>query len=141
MLLADQFDDWRLLAASSEESLTAIEGIGPIVAGSIVNFFRQAENQDTIQRIFQSGVRIEFTAPAATKSLAGKTFVLTGAMATLTRQQAKEMISAAGGKVSGSVSRKTDFVVVGESPGSKLAKAQELGVTIIDEARFKEMFI
>jgi DNA ligase (NAD+) len=140
LLLADQFDDWQLLAGSSEETLTAIEGIGPIVAGSIVNFFGQDENRNAIQRILQSGVRIEFSAPATAKSLAGRTFVLTGALATLTRQQAKEMIAAAGGKVSGSVSRNTDFVVVGESPGSKLVKAQELGVTIIDEARFKEMF-
>ena len=74
------------------------------------------------------------------KNFAGRTFVLTGALATMTRQQAKEMIAAAGGKVSGSVSRSTDYIVVGESPGSKLAKAQQLGVEILDEAAFKELF-
>ena len=71
--------------------------------------------------------------------LDGKTFVLTGSLADMTRQQAKEMITEAGGKVSGSVSRKTDFVVAGESPGSKLARARELGVAVIDEAEFKEL--
>ena len=139
-LLADQFDSLEQLADSSEEMLTAIEGIGPIVARSIVDFFKQAENLDTIRRILQSGIQIEFASPVIRKSLAGRTFVLTGALATMTRQQAKEQIAAAGGKVSGSVSRNTDFIVVGESPGSKLAKARELGVTVIDEAKFKELF-
>ena len=139
-LLADQFDSLEQLADSSEEMLTAIEGIGPIAARSIVDFFKQAENLDTIRRILQSGIQIEFASPVIRKSLAGRTFVLTGALATMTRQQAKEQIAAAGGKVSGSVSRNTDFIVVGESPGSKLAKARELGVTVIDEAKFKELF-
>jgi len=138
-LLADQFDSPAQLAAGSEEMLTAIEGIGPIVAGSIVNFFKHPENLDTIRRLLQAGIQIESATPAVSKSLAGRTFVLTGALATLTRQQAKEMIAAAGGKVSRAVSRNTDFVVVGESPGSKLAKAKELGVTVVDEAKFKEL--
>ena len=138
-LLAEQYDSWEQLAAGSEEQLTAIEGIGPIVAGSIVNFFRQDENMDTIRRLVRSGIRFEAAARVIRKSLAGKTFVLTGALATMTRQQAGQMIAAAGGKVSGSVSRKTDFIVVGDSPGSKLAKAQELGVEVLDEAAFKEL--
>jgi DNA ligase (NAD+) len=138
-LLADQFDSLEQLAAGPEETLTAIEGIGPIVARSIVNFFRQDENLETIRRLLQSGIQIEFTPRVIKKSLAGGTFVLTGTLATMTRQQAREMITASGGKVSGSVSRNTDFIVVGESPGSKLAKARELGVTIIDEAKFKEL--
>lgn len=138
-LLANQFDSLEQLAAGSEEMLTAIEGIGPIVARSIVNFFRQAENLDTIRRLLQSGVQIESAKPVTRKSLAGRTFILTGALATMTRQQAKEMITAAGGKVSGSVSRNTDFIVVGESPGSKLTKARQLGVEILDEAAFKEL--
>jgi DNA ligase (NAD+) len=138
-LLADQYDSWETLAAGAEEQLTAIEGIGPIVAGSIASFFRQAENLDTIRRLIRSGVQIEYAARVTGKNLAGRTFVLTGALATMTRQQAKEMIAAAGGKVSGSVSRSTDYIVVGESPGSKLAKAQQLGVEILDEAGFKEL--
>jgi len=139
VLLANQFDSLERLAASSEENLTAIEGIGPIVARSIVDFFKQDENLDTMRRILQSGVRIEFGTSIIRKSLAGRTFVLTGALETMTRQRAKEMITAAGGKVGGSVSRNTDFIVAGESPGSKLAKAQELGVEILDEAAFKLM--
>jgi DNA ligase (NAD+) len=139
VLLADQYGNWEQLAAGSEEKLTAIEGIGPIVAGSIVNFFKQDKNLDTIRRLIQSGIQIEFTAPVAKKRLAGRTFVLTGALTTMTRQQAKEMIAAAGGKVSGSVSRNTDYIVVGEAPGSKLAKAKELGVAVIDEPGFKEL--
>lgn len=138
-LLADQFDSLEQLTACSEETLTAIEGIGPIVARSIANFFRQDENLETIRRILQSGIQIEFPPPVIKKRLAGRTFVLTGTLATMTRQQAKEMITAAGGKVSGSVSRNTDFIVVGESPGSKLAKAKELGIMVIDEAKFKEL--
>jgi DNA ligase (NAD+) len=138
-LLADQFDSLEQLAAGSEETLTAIEGIGPIVARSIVNFFRQNENLKTIRRILRSGIQIEFAPRVIKKSLAGRTFVLTGSLATMTRQLAKEMITAAGGKVSGSVSRNTDFIVVGESPGSKLAKAQQLGIEILDEAAFKEL--
>jgi len=139
VLLANQFDSLEQLAAAAEENLTAIEGIGPIVARSIVDFFRQDENQATLRRILQSGIQIEYGMPMIKKSLAGRTFVLTGALATMTRQQAKEMITAAGGKVSGSVSRTTDFIVVGDSPGSKLAKAQELGVAVIDEAGLKEL--
>ena len=94
---------------------------------------------DTIRRLVRSGIRFEAAARVIRKSLAGKTFVLTGALATMTRQQAGQMIAAAGGKVGGSVSRKTDFIVVGDSPGSKLAKAQELGVEVLDEAAFKEL--
>ncbi|UCD78779.1 MAG: NAD-dependent DNA ligase LigA [Desulfobacterales bacterium] len=139
VLLANEFDSLEQLVASSAENLTAIEGIGPIVARSVADFFNQEENLDTVHRILQSGVRIEFEPPKIKRSLEGRTFVLTGALATMTRQQAKEMIAAAGGKVSGSVSRKTDFVVAGDSPGSKLAKARELGVEVLDEAAFKHM--
>jgi DNA ligase (NAD+) len=87
-----------------------------------------------------SGVRILFETPAKTDDLAGKKFVLTGALETMTRRQAKGMVAAAGGKVSSAVSRNTNFVVAGESPGSKLAKARELGVVVLDEAGFKELF-
>ena len=140
VLLAAQFDSLEQLTICSEENLTAIEGVGPAVAKSIVNFFRQNKNLAIVRRILNSGVQIIFETPAKTGDLAGKTFVLTGALETMTRRQAKEMIEAAGGKVSSSVSRNTNFVVAGESPGSKLVKAQELGVEILDEAAFKELF-
>ena len=119
--------------------LETIEGIGPVVAESISNFFNQEENLTIVDRILQSGVQIVFEGQKMTELLAGKVFVLTGTMESMTRRQAKEMIAAAGGKVSGSVSRNTDYVVVGESAGSKLAKARELGIHIIDEVAFREM--
>jgi DNA ligase (NAD+) len=109
------------------------------VAESIFNFFNQDKNLATVRRILNSGVQIIFQTPTKTGDLAGNTFVLTGALESMTRRQAKELIEAAGGKVTSSVSRNTDFVVAGESPGSKLAKAEELGVEILDEAAFKEL--
>jgi len=138
-LLAAEFDDLEQLTNCPEENLTAIEGVGPVVAKSIVNFFKQDKNLTTVRRILNSGVQIIFETPAKTSSLAGQTFVLTGALATMTRRQAKEMIEAAGGKVSSTVSRSTNFVVSGESPGSKLAKARELGIELLDEDAFKRM--
>jgi len=139
VLLAAKFDSLEQLRNCPEENLTAIEGVGPVVAKSIVNFFSQDNNLSTVRRILNSGVQITFETPAKTGDLAGRTFVLTGALATMTRQRAKEMIEAAGGKVSSAVSRSTNFVVSGESPGSKLAKAQALGIEILDEAAFKEL--
>ena len=110
-----------------------------MVAKSIATFFRQTKNLATVHRLLDSGVRILFETSAPTGDLAGKTFVLTGALETMTRRQSKQMIEAVGGKVSSSVSRNTDFVVVGESPGSKATRARELWVTVLDEAEFKEM--
>jgi DNA ligase (NAD+) len=138
-LLADQFDSLEQLTSCSEEDLTAIEGVGPVVAKSIVNFFRQDKNVAIIRRIFNGGVKISYETRVKIDDLVGKRFVLTGALATVTRRQAKEMIDMAGGKVSSAVSRNTDFVVLGDSPGSKLRKAQELGIEILDEAAFLQM--
>jgi DNA ligase (NAD+) len=139
VLLADHFRNLESLFGSASEDLTAIEGIGPVVAESIASYFSQEENLDTIDRIIESGVQIVFETQKKTGRLDGKIFVLTGTLEGMTRKQAKEMIEAAGGKVSGSVSRNTDYVVAGESAGSKLLKARELGIQIIDEAAFKEM--
>ncbi len=138
-LLANQFGSLDELMRCPREDLTAIEGIGPIVAESITRFFAQEKNQRILRQILASGVRIAFKPPKMTDSLAGKTFVMTGTLANMTRDQAKAAIEAAGGRVGGSVSRKTDFLVVGESPGSKLAKARVLGVAIIDEARLSDL--
>ena len=109
------------------------------MAESIAGFFKQEENLNTVYRILHSGVRIIFKADKKTGQLVGKTFVLTGTLAGMTRRQAKDMILSAGGKVSGSVSRSTDFVVAGESPGAKLVKAQELGIAVIGENALREM--
>jgi DNA ligase (NAD+) len=139
VLLAENFGSFKELASCSQPDLTEIEGVGPVVAESVAGFFRQEINMRTIQFMFDSGVQIVFEASKKTGQYEGKTFVLTGTLGDMTRRRTKEMITAAGGKVSGSVSRSTDFVVAGESPGSKLTKARELGVKIIDEAQLKEL--
>ena len=122
------------------EELEAIEGIGPIVAESIANYFKQERNRHILDQLFDSGITLETTDRMATGELQDQVFVLTGALQNFTRSQAKALIEAAGGKVSGSVSGNTDYIVAGESPGSKLTRAKELGVTVIDEAAFKKLF-
>jgi len=139
VLLAAHFESLEALVSCSKDDLIAIEGIGPVVAESIAGFFNREENLIIVDRILHSGVQIVFEVQKMTGSLDGKVFVLTGSMESMTRRQAKEMIAAAGGKVSGSVSRNTDYVVAGESAGSKLVKARELGIPIIDEVAFREM--
>ncbi|MEJ2658811.1 MAG: NAD-dependent DNA ligase LigA [Desulfobacterales bacterium] len=128
----------KILAATPEE-LEAIEGIGPVVAESIAGFFRQNENRKIVNEIIAGGIRILETSDRKQNTLSGKTFVLTGVLETMTRNEAKNHIEKAGGKVSSSVSRNTDYLVVGASPGSKLKRAEELGVEIIDENKMKEL--
>jgi DNA ligase (NAD+) len=139
-LLAGHFPDLDALMECPREKLESIGGIGPIVAESIANYFKQQRNRYIIDQLFEDGVKLETAAPISTGELKDQVFVLTGALQNLTRSQAKALIEAAGGKVSGSVSGNTDYVVAGESPGSKLTKAKELGVTIIDEEAFKKLF-
>jgi DNA ligase (NAD+) len=107
-----------------------------VVAESISNFFGEQHNKDVIKDLLNAKIKWPETEgkQVATGHLVGKTFVLTGSLPTLSREAAKEMIEAVGGKVSGSVSKKTDYVIVGSDAGSKLDKAQELGLTILDEA-------
>jgi len=128
----------RLIAADSER-LQQIPDVGPIVAQSIADFFAEAHNREVIEQLRASGVQWDehegkslLTGTAA--PLSGKTFVLTGTLPTMSREEAKEKIEALGGKVSGSVSKKTDYVVVGADPGSKYDKAVSLGITLLDEA-------
>ncbi len=134
--LAKHFGSLDKLLAASEADLLAVRDVGPIVAQSIVQFFAEPHNIEVVGRLRDAGVHWTETsgAQASAGILAGKTLVLTGTLPTLTRDVAKEKIEAAGGKVAGSVSKKTDYVVAGEEAGSKLAKAQELGVAILDEA-------
>jgi DNA ligase (NAD+) len=146
-LLADQFESLEDLTSCPQQDLTDIDGVGPVVAESIANYFQQEKNLGTIQKnlgtiqsILDSGVQIVFEAKRKTAKFDGQTFVLTGTLDGMTRRQAKDMITAAGGKVSSSVSRNTDFVVAGDSPGSKLKRAKDLGLAVIDEAGFKELF-
>jgi DNA ligase (NAD+) len=126
---------------ADEAALLEVSDVGPIVAQSIRTFFAQAHNREVVEQLLACGVTWEEGAAAsdAPKPLAGKTFVLTGTLPALGRDEAKDRIEAAGGKVSGSVSKKTHFVVAGSEAGSKLEKAQELGVTVLDEAALLEM--
>lgn len=139
--LAEHFDDmWALLAAKREELLT-VAGIGDKVATSIQDFFREERNLSTVKRLAEAGVNMARVRPraAASGNLAGKTFVLTGTLGSLNRSQAQTAIEERGGKVTGSVSRQTDFVVVGENPGSKLERAQALGINLLTEEEFLQL--
>lgn len=115
-----------------------IRDIGPEVAGSIVDFFREERNRRLIDRLIRGGVTYEVEKRTGGK-FEGKTFVLTGTLESYRRSEAKALIEAEGGKVSGSVSRKTDYVVAGKDPGSKYDRAVELGVKILSEEEFKRM--
>ncbi|HEY9784373.1 MAG TPA: helix-hairpin-helix domain-containing protein, partial [Candidatus Obscuribacterales bacterium] len=143
-LLADRFSSIDELAGASVNEISEIEGIGPTISQAIAEFFAQEENQSLIKELKDLGVRTEISESerqakqSVAKTLAGKTFVLTGTLS-MERSEAEKSIKLRGGKVSSSVSKKTDFVVAGLSPGSKLAKAQELGITVIDEERFKQL--
>lgn len=141
-LLADHFGSLEALMAASEEELQGIPGIGPEIARSVYQFFAEPRNQETIRGLLARGVRPQAARPAAPAPagpLAGKTFVFTGALATFTREEAAEAVRARGGRVTDSVSRKTDYVVVGADPGSKRDKALELGVALLDEEAFRAL--
>lgn len=138
-LLARHFRSLDRLAQATVEELTAIHEIGPVVAGSVREWFDQEANRRLVERLARAGVRTEEEcgeAPAAL-TFAGRQFVLTGELEALTRDQAKAEIEQRGGRVTSSVSKKTSFVVAGANAGSKLDKAQELGVPTLDEARFR----
>ena len=134
--LARHFGSLDRLLAATEADLLAVRDVGPIVAQSIIQFFAEPHNLGVVRQLREAGVHWPESAGVQQSAgiLSGKTLVLTGTLPTLTRDAAKEKIEAAGGKVAGSVSKKTDYVVAGEEAGSKLAKAQELGVTVLDEA-------
>ncbi|MDQ7744494.1 NAD-dependent DNA ligase LigA [Hydrogenophaga pseudoflava] len=134
--LARHFGNLDDIMAASEERLLEVNDVGPTVAQSIHTFFQQPHNREVVEQLRACGVRWEEGTPAerAAQPLTGKTFVLTGTFPTLRREEAKELLEAAGAKVAGSVSKKTDYVVAGEEAGSKLDKARELGVAVLDEA-------
>ncbi len=140
--LAKHFGSLDRILDASVEQLLEVNDVGPVVAQSICTFFDQPHNREVVEQLRACGItwdEHDGTADTAPKLLAGKTFVLTGTLPVLTRDEAKEMIEAAGGKVSGSVSKKTDYVVAGEEAGSKLDKARELGVVVIDEAALRAL--
>jgi len=137
-LLARRFGNMTSLAEASQEEIEAVPGVGPAIAEAVNAFFRDPANRRLIARLAEAGVRMdEPRSVAAGGPLAGKSFVLTGTLPRLSRQEATDLIEQAGGRVTGSVSRKTDTVVAGEAGGSKLQKAQELKIEIIDEAELQ----
>jgi len=130
-LLARHFGTMDELAAASEEKIGDVRGIGPTIAEAVAGFFQEPKNRDLLARLASSGVNMtEPRKVAASGPFNGKSFVLTGTLPTLSRTEAMKRIEAAGGTVSGSVSKKTTAVIAGEDPGSKLDKAKQLGVAV-----------
>ncbi len=140
--LAAHFGSIDELIAADPERITEVDGVGPILAEQITEQLNDDRNLDLIARLRGHGLRFELDASERRQeggTLEGRTFVLTGTLPELTREEATALIKRAGGKVTGSVSKKTDYVVAGESPGSKLAKAEEVGTEILDEAGLREL--
>jgi DNA ligase (NAD+) len=137
--LSEHFGDMDALVSASEEELQQVEEVGPRIAKSIVEFFAEPKNRELVEELRAAGLSLRGKKKERGTKLAGKTFVLTGTLATYSRDQAKKMIEDAGGKVTGSVSKKTDYVVAGTDAGSKLDKAKELGVEVIGERELKSL--
>ncbi|TES91686.1 MAG: NAD-dependent DNA ligase LigA [Desulfobacteraceae bacterium] len=140
-ILARTFESLEKLISATTDDLEKVEGVGPVVAESIAGFFKQYENRNTVNDIIAGGVRILGEDTRKEGALEGKVLVLTGTLESLTRNQAKKIIEMAGGKVTGSVSRNTDYLIAGTSPGSKLKLAKDLGVDIIDEETLRRLII
>jgi len=138
-ILADKYRIFKSLSNASTDDLKSIEGIGPVLAESLPKFFKQNENRVTISRILDFGVQVVHHNFEKRDVLDGKIFVLTGTLVTMTRSEARNLIKMAGGNVARSVTRNTDYLVVGESPGSKLDLARERHIEIIDEAVLKRL--
>jgi DNA ligase (NAD+) len=138
--LAKHFGSLDALLASDENHIVSVNDIGPVVAQSILSFFADPLNRQLIDQLRASGIHWEENEPEQSSDLlAGKTFVLTGTLPTLSRDDARAKIEAAGGKIAGSVSKKTSYVVAGEEAGSKLTRAEELGVAILDEEQLLKL--
>jgi DNA ligase (NAD+) len=137
--LAEHFGSMEALERASPEELQDVNEVGPRIAESIVEFFSLPANRKLVERLRAAGLTLSGQKKERGTTLAGKTFVLTGTLAKYTRDEAKKMIEDAGGKVTGSVSKKTDYVVAGTDAGSKLDKANQLGVKVIDEAEMEKL--
>lgn len=135
--LAQHFKKLPLLQSANEETLQSIPDIGPVVAAHIAHFFQEKHNQSVIQKLIKTGVHWEEIKESHHQPLLGKTFVITGTLTGISREEAKEQLEKLGAKIAGSVSAKTSYVVVGADPGSKYTKAKELGINIIDDADFQ----
>jgi DNA ligase (NAD+) len=139
-LLAEHFGSIESLASAKEEQLYEVSEVGPKVASGILEFFSEPSNRQLLKKLDKAGVHPTVEKrQVKSQKLAGKSFVFTGSLANRSREEAGELVGQHGGKVSGSVSKKTDYVVVGTDPGSKYEKAKELGVTILSEAEFEKL--
>ena len=132
--LANHYGSVHALMEASLEDLLTVKDVGPVVADSIVSFMQEAHNREVIEQLLASGIQLAVEKKEISAAALGKTFVLTGTFPTLTRDAAKDLLEKAGAKVAGSVSKKTDYVVAGVDAGSKLTKAEDLGIVVIDEA-------
>ncbi len=137
--LAENFQSLEELELASVDELLSIRDVGPVVANNVMTFFKQKHNREVIDALLDAGIHWPKTSPVSKKAqtLAGKTFVITGTLSDMSRDEAKQALQALGAKVTGSVSKKTDYVVAGENPGSKVDKAQQLGVKILSEEQLK----
>jgi DNA ligase (NAD+) len=138
-VLARHFGGWERLKTATFEDLVEIKGIGPETAKSIVSFFQEKRNRETVERMFKAGLELKEERPALESPLAGKVVVFTGALSSTSRDEAKALVEEMGGTVSNSVSRKTDLLVVGENPGSKYQKAVQLGIKTVGEEEFLKL--
>ena len=132
--LANHYRDMHAIMDATGEDLLTVRDVGPVVADSITGFMQEPHNREVIEQLLASGMVLSVEEKKVSAAVTGKTFVLTGTLPTLSRDEAKERLERAGAKVAGSVSKKTDYVVAGDDAGSKLTKAEELGVKVIDEA-------
>jgi DNA ligase (NAD+) len=140
LALAQHFGDATALCEASADEIQRVPDVGPIVAGSVRAYFENPENRRLLKRLLASGMHWPpLDRPSSSGNFAGKIFVLTGTLQEMTREVAREAIIELGGKVSGSVSKKTDFLVAGADPGSKLEKARKLGIAVLDEAAFSKL--
>ena len=137
--LANYFGTLQLIMNASEEALLEVSDVGPVVAENILAFFKEIHNRDVIGRLQKHNIAWSESIKTAQTGLSGKTFVLTGTLLTMTRDEARDRLLGLGAKVANSVSKKTDYVVIGDSPGSKAEKAEKLGVPILDEQAFETL--
>jgi DNA ligase (NAD+) len=138
--LANHFRSIEALQQASEQELSEVEGVGPVVAQGIRDFFENPANREVIRRLREAGVTMQHTATTVENPrIAGRTFVFTGTLQRLTRERAEALVRAHGGKTASSVSKKTSYVVAGAEAGSKLAKARDLGVPVLTEDEFFSM--
>ncbi|MEG0178774.1 MAG: helix-hairpin-helix domain-containing protein, partial [Oscillospiraceae bacterium] len=135
-LLAEKFRNIDAIANADRAELDGIDGFGEVMADSVLDFFCKSGTADLINRLKKANVNMQYTGEIKTDKLAGKTIVVTGTLPTLSRNDAQELIVKNGGKSANSVSKKTSYVLAGEAAGSKLTKANELGIEILDEAAF-----